>query len=372
LTPEGAGLPAGFNHGHYVPVILTRQGERLALRVLDPMIKDHVTPLFVLHPVPKDLDTEQPQVSVDEHVRKAPAQLLRDWGTRPAMIDLKWLPSAERMSDDSHPLYWLCNASHAAGLTLAPSLSAGRDDAYRQAACDAARATGSSLCFRLPPDEWADLTEATGQGRLLALLAEADLPPESVHLILDVEGDVNTNAAITANAMRSALRALPHANAWRSVTVAGTAMPTGTADIGANNAALLPRSEWLLWRLLADGDHRLPAFGDYGVQHPDPMSDFDPRYMQSSAQLRYTIARDWFVARGRGMRVAGNEQIRDLATQVVEHDEYAGPDFSWGDHWLHECATSSCSAGNQMVWRKVATSHHLTYVARQIATHVGS
>lgn len=372
MTPAGPGLPASFDHGHYVPIILTRQGERLALRVLDPTVKDHLTPLFVLHPVPKDLETDQPQVTVDEHVRKAPAQLLRDWGTRPAMIDLKWLPPTERMSDNSHPLLWLCNASAHAGLILAPTLSAGRDDAYRQAAFDAARSTGSSVCFRLPPDEWADLPDATGQGRLLALLAEANLPPESVHLILDVEGDVNTNAAITANAIRSALSALPHANAWRSVTVAGTAMPTGTADIGANNMALLPRAEWNLWRLLANGDPRTPTFGDYGVQHPNPVTDFDARFMQSSAQLRYTIARDWLIARGRGMRVAGNEQIRDLANQVVEHDEYAGPDFSWGDQWLYECATSACSAGNQMVWRKVATSHHLTYVARQVATHVGS
>lgn len=365
--------PAPFDHGHYVPIILTRQGERLALRVLDPRVKDQCTPLFVMHPVPKNLDTGGPQSTVDEHVRKAPAQLVRDWGTRPAMIDLRHLPADERMADGEHPLAWLVEACAAAGLLLAPVVSATRDSAYRQAAFLIAQAIGTGLCFRLPPSEWTDLSTPSGAGRLLALVSETGLPPEAIHLVLDVEGDVNAAPSITATALRDALKALPDATRWRSVTVAGTGMPTGTAEVGADQVANLPRLEWQVWRLLTSSpDHRLPSFGDYCVQHPDPMSDFDPRFMQSAAQLRYTIPQHWFVARGRGMRVGGTEQVRELAAQVIAHPQYSGRQFSWGDEWLADCAARACSAGNQMVWRKAATSHHITYVVRQIANLLGS
>ena len=116
---------------------------------------------------------------------------------------------------------------------------------------------------------------------------------------------------------------------------------------------------------------RRPSFGDYGVQHPNPLSDFNPLYMDSSAQLRYTIPNSWFVARGRGVKRIGNEQIRGLAQQVVDHPGYSGADFSWGDRWLHECASELCGPGAQSVWRKVTTNHHLTFVVRQLASHFG-
>jgi hypothetical protein len=367
-------LPAAFDHSHYVPVVLTRQGERLALRVLDPRIKDHCTPLFAVHPVPKDLDTGGPQISVDEHVRKSPVQLIRDWGTRPAMIDLQHIDPSARMNDGTHPLAWVVATAGEAGLSLAPVVGPSRDDDYRAAAFEAAREREVSVCFRLQPSEWADLPSATGAGRLLALLDESGLPPEAIHVVFDMEGDISTTPAITATAIRASLRALPHVNNWRSVTIAGTGMPAATSDVGADNSAELPRLEWLVWRTLFDEEreYRLPTFGDYCVQHPDPLSDFDPRYMQSAAQLRYTIARAWFIARGRGMRSGGTEQVRDLAEQVVAHQQFAGSDFSWGDEWISDCASRACSAGNQMVWRKAATSHHITYVVRQLATLLAS
>ncbi len=366
-------LPAGFAHDRYVPILLTRQGERLALRTLAPEIKDQCTPLFVVHPVPRDLDTGGPQSSVDEHIRKSPAQLLRDWGTRPAFVDLRHVDPEGRMADGTHPVEWLIRACADAGLILAPVVSATREESYREAAFSVAEEVGTSICFRLPPGEWTDLSTPTGAGRLLSLLAETSLPPSEIHVVLDMEGEVSITAAISATALREALRGLPRATEWKSVTVAGTSMPAVTSGVGAGNTAELPRAEWQVWRQLIEApSHRAPAFGDYGVHNPDPLSDFDPRFMQSAAQLRYTLPQVWLVARGRGVRDHGNEQVRDLASLVLSHPQFPGRGFSWGDNWLADCADSSCSAGNQMVWRKVTTNHHITFVVRQIANLLGS
>jgi hypothetical protein len=212
-----------------------------------------------------------------------------------------------------------------------------------------------------------------GNGRLLAYLADSGLRPQDVHLIFDC-GELAPEEALTAAAVRGALLQLPHAAEWRTLTFAGTGMPSGTADVGADNTVELSRVEWRVWRLLMEGAaaHRLPTFGDYAVQHPDPLSDFDPRYMDSSAQLRYTIASSWLIARGRGVKARGMAQIRRLATKITTHHEFSGPDFSWGDKWLVDCADGSCSAGNQGVWRKATTNHHLAFVVNQLSTRLGS
>ncbi len=51
------------NRHQYVPVLLTRRGERIALRGTDPRIKARITPLFVVAPVAWDYDSEQPAKS---------------------------------------------------------------------------------------------------------------------------------------------------------------------------------------------------------------------------------------------------------------------------------------------------------------------
>lgn len=364
-------LPAEFDHSRYVPAILTRKGEQLALRDTDASVKQAMTPLFVAHPIDREPGTGIPKRSVDDHITKLLRSLLRDWGTLPAFIDLQFIDTAATMSDGSHPMAWLVREAASAGLTLAPAVSSGTPAADRAAAFAVADSVGNAIVFRLPATEWVDLGTPSGDGRLLALLAESGRTPAAVHLIIDMADQVSSPADISAVAMRATLRSLPHALEWRSVTLLATGMPVGTADVGANNSAELPRLEWQLWRQLTGPGYRRPSFGDYCVQHPDPLSNFDPRMMQSSAQLRYTIQTSWFVARGRGVRTTGMNQVRGLARQVVAHPNFSGRIFSPGDAWIDDCASGACSAGNQMVWRRATTNHHLTYVVRQLATLLG-
>jgi len=360
-----------FDHRRYVPVLLTRQGERLALRELDSATRSGATPLFVVHPIQSDPETGLPVRSAEQHVVKLAKQLADDWGIEPAFVDLRHVDTASPLPDGSHPLVRLVIACQDWGLPLTPVVSGAHDPAYRAAAVRAAGLAGTAVGIRLGPSEWPEIGTPLGDGHLLGLLAETGQDPEQTHLILDLEDQVSTTVAVAAAALRPALRALPRAYDWASVTVAGTGMPTGTAEIGRDGAADIPRSEWALWRSMDAPDYRRPSFGDYGVQHPDPLSGFDPRYMDSSAQLRYTTAANWFVVRGRGVKKTGLAQIRDLASQVVAHPEYPGPCFSWGDRWLDECARHTCKAGNQGLWRKVTTNHHLTYVVGQLATLLG-
>jgi hypothetical protein len=371
-VPNAPGrFPAPFDEGRYVPILLTRQGERLALRAIADDVRANITPVFVVHPINKDPRTDRYVTDPESHVDKLVGQLLQDWGTGPAFVDLRWVDCSSPSTTGLHLVeHFLRNASQA-GLRLAPVISPNQPLDYRRAAIDTANGLGAPVCLRIAPEEWSDIGTPVGDGRLLGLLDETGQVAENVHVVIDFQDQIPRTIAVALAAIRPVLRGLPEANKWASLTIAGTGMPVGTADVGANNSAELPRLEWLLWTALTEADYRRPSFGDYAVQHPNPLSDFNPLYMDSSAQLRYTILREWFIARGRGVRRVGNVQIRDLARQVVNHSQYSGSGYSWGDKWLDDCANNLVSAGNQGVWRKVTTNHHLTFVARQVATRVG-
>lgn len=364
-------IPAPFDHRRYVPILLTRQGERHALRVLRPQVRTALHPLFVVHPVAKDPRTGIAKASVEAHLDKLAQQLAKDWGTQPAFVDLRWIDTSRPMSDGSHAIERFLSLANSFGLKLAPAISTTHPASYRQSAIAAANSAGTTLCLRLAPTEWNDLGSPVGSGRLEGLLNETGRPAADIHVILDLEDQITVTTAIVLAAVRSALQNIPHAHDWASLTVAATGMPVGTQDVGRNGAAELPRLEWELWQLLNGSDYRRPSFGDYAVQHPDPRSEFNPLYMDSSAQLRYTISQDWFVARGSGVRRTGNDQIRNLANQVMAHPEFSGAGFSWGDDWISDCASGTCPSGSQVVWRKVTTNHHLTYVVNQLASLVG-
>lgn len=364
-------VPGPFDHRRYVPILLTRQGERHALRVISPTVRAALRPLFVVHPVATDPRTGLPKMSVEQHITKIAKELVKDWGVDPAFIDLSWVDTSQPMPNGTHAVEWFVGLADSLGLKLAPAISAGHDPAYRAAAVSAAHGVGTTLCLRLTPQEWHDLGTPVGDGRLAGLLAETGRPATDVHLILDFGAEITATTSLAIAAIRPALQSLPLAYDWASVTVAGTGMPVGTAEVGAGGAAELPRLEWILWQQLTGPGYRRPSFGDYAVQHPDPRSDFNPLFMDSAAQLRYTISQAWFVARGRGVRKVGHDQIRGLAQQVCAHPEYASASFSWGDDWLYQCANGTCRPGAQGVWRKVTTNHHLTFVVSQLANLVG-
>ena len=369
---SGQLLPAPFDRSQYVPAILTRMGERLAMRELSDVTRDAMTPLFVVHPIDRQPDTNAPVRTVAEHLDKLTGQLAADWGTRPAFVDLRFVDTTVQV-DGLHPVTWFVLRCRDAGLLLAPALSVAHDSDYKAAAADASRAAGTAMAIRLGPSEWPNIGSPLGDGHVLALLRDTGRPPQEVHLMIDVERLIGP-PDVAAAALRPALRSLPHANEWASLTLLGTGMPDGTKEVGRDNARHLARLEWALWQSLNDRDYRQPAFGDYCVQSPDPVTDFDPRYMDSTAQLRYTTASSWYVVRGRAVKKFGSEQIHDLAARIVSEPAiYSGEDFSWGDGWLSKCAGGTTRPpGNQAVWRKVTTNHHLTFVADQLSSLRGT
>jgi hypothetical protein len=139
-------------------------------------------------------------------------------------------------------------------------------------------------------------------------------------------------------------------------------------------ASTVPRLEWRLWNVLRKRTpalSRLPTFGDYAVQSavaPDPEATFFP----GAANIRYTCEDYWAIFRGRQLTRYGYEQFHDLSERLQQQSFYSGPGFSWGDKFILDCAMQVEGTGNNSTWRKVGTSHHLTFVVHQLSSALGT
>jgi len=351
---------------HYVPILLTKQGERLAVRDLPQPVRGRLTPLFVISPIPWDFEEEVWAKSLDEHLVQIPNELRTAWGTSAAFIDLLLVDDDGPLGNGLHPLDWVISQAAAFGLPLIPTVSPTRTSAYRTAATVVIARDHRGACIRLQVAEW----PVNLPGRIDPLLTELGVGAGDVDLVLDL-GDETGPLALTV--LRQQLASLPHRDAWRSLIVAGAAMPR---EMPAGKLVhVLSRDDWTRYLALRSGDptpERIPTFADYAIAHPDPTFDIDPRFMSLSAQVRYATGDHWLISKGPLWKGTGGAGIGGAAMPAVAAGLQAHPDYLGNHHcaleqWLG-AITPQTGGGNPMTWRRYGTLHHLTVVTEQLAT----
>jgi hypothetical protein len=354
---------------YYVPILKGKDGEYGALKELPFEIKAGLTPLIEIPPIPWDFESETPTRTIDAHLKKVCEKISVSWGSAMAFfLDLLWLPDSDRMENGKHPLAFLSEGAEAKDLRLIPVTGLRRDRDYQIAAKAATEAHKKGACIRLENEDFEELTELNA--RLDSLLASLSLDRPQVDIVLDFRDIRPSQTATVGIAVRSILQIIRGIDEWRSVVLAATAFPPSLSVVLPSSTETLPRSEWSVWTSLAQNRSRLPrlpTFGDYGIQHPDPTEEIDPRVMTTSANIRYTTDTDWLIVKGKSIKKHGPEQSHGLCRTLIARAEYKGPTFSWGDQYIEECAGRSTNPGSPTTWRKVGTNHHLTLVVEQLA-----
>jgi hypothetical protein len=103
-------------------------------------------------------------------------------------------------------------------------------------------------------------------------------------------------------------------------------------------------------------------FGDHGPFNPKAAeSEFDPKRMRMTVNLRYAVDDGWLLVRGRSTSY-GYDQIREVARRLLARSEFRDPAFSWGDWWIDSVAKGDGTTGNPATWLQVAASHHFAQV----------
>lgn len=364
-----------FNHTHYVPALKLKQGELTALLNTPATSRAAFTPLLEIEP---PVLTKKRQ-SVDDCINAHLMGLRNSWSANHrTFIDmLFWEPPyvtvPPTLRSGLHPLEDLIGKAISQGLQAVPTTSFNRSLPYQQAIVNLHAQHRVGACIRVAWDFIQLNAIATA---LPAFVATLGLTPSDVDLILDLETVTPTDFNTKLTAVAQALSSLPIPADWRSLTVLSAAFPTDLSAVAGNSTGLFPRLDWDLWQQLVTQQMafpRLPAFGDFAIQHPRLQDDFDPLTMSPSASIRYTVANQWYILKGRVIRSNrrrvghGHQQYHNLANALVNSGHFYGPLFSWGDKQIDLCSRKQSGPGTPGTWRGFGTSHHIEVVIQQLS-----
>ena len=351
-----------LRHGarHYVPVLQSEKGERDALANASEATWDRITPLVEVVGRKNQSGPLKPG-TVSAWVKR----VCESVGQHTCYVDLlRPKPNRRVAATPARPvlqhIYERCRAERLSFIPVAPIDGS---QGHLEQVAFAIRSEMTGVALRFPV--FRVLPEASDgfRGAVERTLERLDVAPENVDLLLDLE---HLDGDQPADNIEPLLVELADMFNWRNLVLMGTSIPATLGCIPEGTVGSLPRREWALWRALAPVLGGRLSFGDYCVQHPKPPQEKTGPGMR--ANIRYTTDNGILVARGWGpvMRTGNGEYVR-LCDKLVDGDRFAGESFSWGDKLIAQCARGEIAPGAQPMWRGAGTSHHLAFVANQIA-----
>ncbi|HEY0022862.1 MAG TPA: beta family protein [Longimicrobium sp.] len=358
-------MQPSFGPGHYVPLLKGKSGEYQALGGLALHDQHGLTPFIDVPPI-AELDGRV--LTPAQHYQAQFDKLEKYWGKRgPVFVDSRLVQPGRLTAGGEHGASVLFDLAERAGFGVVPVTGLRREDTYQQAVRNAVGRLGTGVCLRM---EDADLTDQLA-ARMDALLEWLGVPVRDADLVLDYRGVPEELARSLATGASVAIRELPHLDRWRTFTLASGGFPRSLGELGRGSEFRIQRSDWNLWQAVSrslPAAVRRPAFGDYGIAHPD-LEDADPRLMNVPVALRYTTATEFLVLKRGTFRKGGGAAFQKLCQELVQLPDYSGNAFSRGDEYIARTARAETKGGNPEAWRQAGTSHHLTLAAIQVRDH---
>ena len=363
-----------FDHSHYVPCLRWKQGEYLAVFQLPPTTRRMFTPLIEIPELGWDFEEKKEKKTIDELLSDfALKKVYKKWGRSSCFVDLKLIGLSVRMENGIHPLKYVFDDLRKEGCSAIPVTGLDRDKAYQQEIKRILTKNNSGVCLRISIEEAA---KNSFRKEINSLLSALDIKANNCDLIIDLGSPSFIPLEGFSMAIQRVVSKLPYLNDWRTFTILGTSFPKTMGGI-RKGGEIVPRDEWKLYKILVAGFRktglRLPAFGDYAINHPE-IPELDWRVVKPYATIRYTIDNAWYIVKGDNIRdekYGKFGQYRKLSKIVMDSRYYYNSSFSWGDEYIQKCANGG-ETGNLMMWRQIGTNHHIVKVTQDIASFYAS
>ena len=357
-----------FSHKHYVPCLRWKKGECDAVGQLSASAIGIITPLIEVPEIGYDFARRVFSKTLDEHLAPFAVRVWQKWANRNAFVDARHIANHGNMADGTHPLEFILNELRSVGCSIVPVTDCTHDAGYQRAIRRAASRDNNGVCLRIGIQS---ATSRAFDSQINNLLDTLAVRPELVDFILDLGSPNYDPVAGFSRVVINVINTLPQLNAWRTFTLLGTSFPASMGDV-KRGFTCIPRYEWPLYKMVVKAlcaeRKRMPAFGDYTINHPD-LLPMDMRVLKPTATIRYAVDNAWFIVKGTNVRQKnGFEQFHSHSASVCASEYYMGPDFSAGDAYIANCAVKNAGKGNLTTWRQVGTNHHLEKVARDVAS----
>lgn len=340
-----------FGPNHYVPALKMKRAEKKALPLVSSTAKVRLTPLFEI--------VESKGKEIARHVDTGMRGLSP--GTDP--LPRFFLDAGELEPDGVLGARRMFDVATDLKLKCTPVTGPARFDLA------IARAHGGALALRLTRRLFEGGTLSREVSRCLE---EEELDASQIDLILDA-GDVSQMVPIgVAQLFAQMMRVLPDIVRWRTLTALSCGFPGSISAVKTGDTGEILRRDWLAWRNELYERRatlkRLPTFGDYAIQNIKGVEGFDPRTMQASAAIRYTLADSWLIVKGAGTKKSpAAKQSIGLAKRLVTHSKFMGAKHCVACQTIAAAATGKHTVTTLEEWRRLGTVHHLEVAGPQIA-----
>jgi hypothetical protein len=345
-----------FGPHHYVPFLKAKRGEKTALRQVSADLRERITPLF-----------EIPERNAEKNLAKHLDTAFDGLAETAALYPRCFLDTREIAPDGSNAAASVFQRAADAGMVFTPVTGISRTADVAEALVH--RTFGVALRLTREEFESGELT-----ARIEQFVVAQQIQPEDMDLIIDL-GAVDDLVLEGISALAGAFMAdVPYRPRWRTFTISACSFPLSMGGVDRHSHDFVERSEWLAWRDGLYGTRnslgRLPTFSDCAIQHPRGVEGFDPRIMQVSATIRYTLQEQWLLVKGEGTRaVPPSIQFPQLATRLVYghlHNHYAGENHCAGCAGIKHAADGAPKYGSAEVWRRIGTVHHISTVIQTL------
>ncbi|WP_179032885.1 beta family protein [Paenibacillus kribbensis] len=361
-----------FSSNHYVPIIKWKRGERTALEHLTPKIKDTITPLLEIQPVPYDHKTENFTKTIDEHLANIGKDLKNSWNSsNPVFVDSLTIYDNEDFEDDylstgQHPLEFIIESIENEGSQAIPVTGTTRDSSYQQAVYNMVQKYDRGICIRIHEEQLDNITLL--ESDIDSILSYIQINKNAVDIVIDFEQITPTKEQTVYFQIINALIQFPDITVWRTITICATSIPKSFAPtIKKFSSGIIPRAEWNIYsRIMKANLNRKPSFGDYTITNPDFVSLPPWLLNKIVSSLKYTCDTEYWVHRG-DLTGNGFSCMKKICSDVVSDPRYCGQHFSYGDSYIYKCANGG-TTGNLEAWVIAGINHHLTKVATDLSS----
>ena len=244
-----------FSENHYVPILKWKRGERTALEKLAPALKNGMTPLIEIQPVPFDHTNGVFSKTLDQHLGSVGNHVKTAWNQdTPLFVDADTLyvngdfPVDTLLQSGQHPVEFLIDDIEAQGTKAIVVTGLDRYKPFQVAIKVVNDKYKRGICIRLEESDLSDINSLHVD--IDNLLAFLDEKPENIDIILDYKQILPKQKQAHINNIIFLLAQLPHLSEWRTLTLASTAYPKTLQQVPTGSNGALDRTEWDVYKMI--------------------------------------------------------------------------------------------------------------------------